>query len=283
MLQEFSNKLLRQLEDELGRVSAQVNDPFEKMRTALKLIRQAMEKLRTVVLENAFASDAEEIHFFKTIKPAFYKWRIYHAELYQIELNVPIGDAESQQVYFESELKAIERFLMLHPFQYQYYRMHLNELDRYYFLRKGENPEHMLPDLPEPEPQFSTPGDYLFSKLRAYDLLKDWLAERIVFLRKNPMVSYSLMEGSTELRWTGDKVKLAELGYALQLSGELNNGQAGINQIFRWLEEHLSVTIGVPAKRFSEIKSRKRLSRTQFMDELKDGLIRKMDGEDGKV
>ncbi|KQS36846.1 RteC domain-containing protein [Pedobacter sp. Leaf194] len=280
MIQEVSNRLLRQLEDEIASISSQENNPFVKMRKGLKVSRDSLEKLRMFFIENESLSEAEEIHFFKVIKPAFYKWKIFHSELYLIETNMPSGGAELQQVFLEGELRVVERFLLCHPFQYQYYRMDLSELDRFYFLRKADFSESLLPEQPELEPIFSSPGDYLFAKFRAFDMLKEWLIERINFVKRHPLVSFNPGEMKSDLRWTGDKIHLAELGYALHLSGQLNNGQAGLAQVFRWLEEHLAISIGVPAKRFSEIRARKRLSRTQFVDSLKDALLKKMDQDD---
>ncbi|WP_316736752.1 RteC domain-containing protein [Pedobacter aquatilis] len=282
MIQNISNKLLRQLEEEMSSISNEQNDPFVKMRKALKASRISLGKLRTVFLEAESISETEEVHFFKIIKPAFYKWKIYHAELYSVESNIPAGGADIQRVFFESELRVVERFLLLHPFQYQYYRMDMCELDTFYFLRKVDLTESLLPEQPEIEPIFSSPGDYLFAKFRAMDMLKDWLMERINFLKRHPVLSYDASEIKSELRWTGDKIHLAELAYSLHLSGQINNGQAGVAQIFRWFEEHFVVSIGVPAKRFAEIRARKRLSRTQFVDSLRDALVKKMDQDDLK-
>jgi hypothetical protein len=280
MIQNFSNKLLRQLEDEIGSISIEQNNPFIKMRKCSKASRMSLEKLRTIFLETKNISQTEEIHFFKVIKPAFYKWKIFHAELYLIESNVPAGGAEVQRIFFESELRVVERFLLLHPFQYQYYKMDMCELDTFYFLRKADLTDSLLPEQPVMEPVFSSPGDYLFAKFRALDMLKDWLVERINFLKRHPVLSFDAGEMKSELRWTGDKIHLAELAYALHLSGQINNGQAGVAQIFRWFEEHFVVSIGVPAKRFAEIRARKRLSRTQYIDSLKDALLKKMDLDD---
>jgi hypothetical protein len=282
MIQNFSNKLLKQLEEEIGSISDEQDNPFIKMRKILKASRMSIEKLRTVFLEAESISETEEIHFFKIIKPAFYKWKIFHAELYLIESNLPAGGAEIQRVFFESELRVLERFFMYHPFQYQYYKMDMCELDKFYFLRKADLKESLLPEQPEMEPIFSSPGDYLFAKFRALDMLKDWLVERINFLKRHPLLSFDAGEMKSELRWTGDKIHLAELAYSLHLSGQINNGQAGVAQIFRWFEEHFVVSIGVPAKRFAEIKARKRLSRTQFIETLRDSLIKKMDQDDSR-
>jgi hypothetical protein len=281
MIQEFSNKLLRQLEDDLASTSAQVTDPFVKMRQSLKIIGQSMDKLRLAFLETT-ASDTQEIHFFKTIKPAFYKWKIFHAELYLIASNAPMGGGEIQRAYFEAELIVVERFLNAHPFQYQYFKMDMSELDRFYFLRNAVAPDALLPELPDVEPLFSTPADYLFAKLRAFEMLREWLWERINFLKRHPVLSFDAGQQKSELTWTGEKVHLAELAYGLYLSGQINNGQAGLAQVFRWMEEHFSVTIGIPAKRFAEMRGRKRLSRTQFLDSLKDLMVRKMDLDDAR-
>ncbi|KRT13214.1 hypothetical protein ASU31_25780 [Pedobacter ginsenosidimutans] len=105
--------------------------------------------------------------------------------------------------------------------------------------------------------------------------------ERLDYLERNPQVAYIAGAMSVELKWTGDSVNLAELGYSVALSGQLNHGQAGIARVFRWLEEKLSVNIGVPARRMASIRSRKRLSRAKFLDELKEVLERKMDEDDG--
>jgi len=113
-------------------------------------------------------------------------------------------------------------------------------------------------------------------------MLKDWLLERLDYLARNPLVPYVQGMQEVELHWTGDTVDLAELAYALSLSGHFNNGSAAVAQVFRWLEEKLSVSIGVPGRRLASIRARKRLSRTKFLDELKVVLERKMDDDDGR-
>jgi hypothetical protein len=282
MIKEFSVRALAQLMDELHSIDYQVIDPLEKMKLSLKPIRATIAKLRMLCVEQGFSSEEEEVHFFKHMKPDFYGQQIFVIERYTLERNMPCRDAEAQRLYFLAEVAYVERFFLSHPFAYEYYRASATELDWQYFLRSSEGGGLFGSEAADFDRSFSTPADYLFSQFRAYGLLKEWIFERLDYLARNPAVAYQPGSEAGELRWTGDSVNLAELGYALVLSGQFNNGQAGVAQVFRWLEEKLSVAIGVPARRLASIRSRKRLSRTKFLNELKEALERKMDQDDGR-
>jgi hypothetical protein len=282
MIKETSAKLLRELELALDRLTAQERDPLERLVQSLKLVREALQKLKQVVLQNPFNEAFPEAYFFKYIKPAFYCQQIYCTEMYTIETGLPFGDSIKQVSFLESEVSYLDRYLNKYAFLYQYFKLDAKDLDNLYFVRGVSVQSILLPQVPEPDPNFSTSCDYLFSKFRAYDMLKAWLLEKLLYLKGNPNQPISNLNTlkTEDLFWTGDAINLAELGYGLYHSGQLNNGTAGIGQIFRWLEEKLKITIGVPAKRFAEIRGRKRLSRTKFIDELKDGIIRKLDQEE---
>ncbi|MHB1178811.1 MAG: RteC domain-containing protein [Daejeonella sp.] len=280
MIQELSSKLLKQLEQELEEIACQSKDPLVKLTLALKPIRQSLQKLKNYLNDHPFTSKEEEIRFFKYIKPDFYCWQIYYTELYTVETEMPRDNAEKQIAYFEQELHYVERFFHQYQFHYQYYRLNASELDSLYFLRGVQVESVLLPNGPDVDPNFSTSSDYLFSKIKAFEHLKDWIQERLMFLRSNPLVPYQQRTDSGEMIWTGDTINLAEVGIAIFNTGQLNNGTATLSQIFRWLEEKFHVSIGIPSKRYAEIRRRKRLSRTQYLDEMKDSIIRKLDKED---
>ena len=282
MIQELSSRLLKQLEQELEQIACKSNDPLEKLTSVLKPIRQALQKLKSHLNEHPFASKQDEIKFFKYIKPDFYCWQIYYTELYTIETDMPYSDVSKQTVYLEQELRYIERFFHQYQFHYQYYRLNADELDSLYFVRGVEVQSVLLPNVPDVDPSFSTSSDYLFSKIKAFELLKEWVQERLLFLKKNPLIPYQMQNDSDEedLTWTGDTINLAEMGFGIYNTAQVNGGSASLNSIFRWLEQKLHVTIGIPAKRFAEIRRRKRLSRTRYIDEMKDSIIRKLDKED---
>lgn len=282
MIQELSNKLLKQLETELEQVASESKNPHEKLTSTLKPIRQALQKLKNYLAEHPFANKDEEIKFFKYIKPDFYCWQIYYTELYTIETDMPYNDADQQTNFLKQELRYIGRFFHQYQFHYQYYQLNASELDNLYFVRGVEAQSVLLPNVPDVDPTFSTSSDYLFSKIKAFELLKEWIQEKLLFLKKDPLTPYSFLHNRSEedLTWTGETINLAEIGFAIYNTGQVNRGAASLNSIFRWLEQNLNVSIGIPAKRFAEIRRRKRLSQTRFIDEMKESIIRKLEKED---
>jgi hypothetical protein len=72
-------------------------------------------------------------------------------------------------------------------------------------------------------------------------------------------------------------INVIELAYGLWLTGQINNGNASLNQIVRWLEKSLSVSIGIAQRKFSEISRRKRISITKYLDQMKDAIIKKIE------
>jgi hypothetical protein len=282
MIQEISIRLLKQLEEDLEQACFQIKDPLQRWTTTLKITREALKRLRAHISDLKFKDKSEEIPIFKYIKPSFYQWQIYYTELYNIETNLPHGNAEKQADFLEQELLYIDRFFRKYAFLYQYYKLNATELDNLYFVRGAEMQSILLPEVPDLDPEFSTSCDYLFSKFKAFEALKDWLLERLLLLKKKH-IDPQLLTGSLhvgDMNWTGDTIDLAEVGLGFYHTGKLNNGTAGLGEIFRWLEEIFHVNIGVPAKRFAELRKRKRLSRTRYLNEMRNSLNLKMENDD---
>lgn len=280
MIQEISTRLLKQLEDDLEQTSFQIKDPFQRWTTALKLTRDALKKLRLHVSQHTFKDKSEEISVFKHIKPSFYQWNIYYTELYTIETNLPGDDAEKQLAALELELQYIDRFFRQNAFLYQYYKLNADELDNLYFIRGAEAQSVLLPNVPDLDPEFSTSCDYLFSKFRAFENLKDWVIEKLLSLKKTPQALYHPGTAPGITKWTGETINLAETAIGIFNTAQVNNGAASIADIFRTLEEAFHVNIGIPSKRMSELRRRKRLGRTQYLDNMRNSTHRKLDDED---
>jgi hypothetical protein len=280
MLSKFIGKLLTQLTGGLADIAGEKLSLEKRLSKALQLIRSLLLLLREQVLLHPFKDKPEEIYFFKNVKTAFLSAKIFELEQYSLEQNKPVGTWEKLLTYYERELEIIQRFFRQYAYLYQYYRIGLTEMDELYFVRGAEVPSVMIPEFGEPDPEFSTCGDYLFAKFKAYEELQDYILEQI---RLGTLASQlTLPNGyqSKPLHWTGESINLVELGYGLLDSGQLNNGQAGVNDIFKWLEEHLNVSIGIPARRFVEIKRRKRLSRTRFLDNMRESVNKKAEEDE---
>ena len=280
MLSKFIGKLSTQLTDGLLDINVEKLSIEKRLAKALLLIRSLLLLLQEQVLLHPLKDKTEEIYFFKNVKPNFLAAKIFEQERYNLEQNKPVGTWKMLLAYYESELEIIRRYFRQYAYLYQYYRTGMTEMDELYFIRGAEVPSVLIPEFGEPDPKFSTCGDHLFAKFIAYEKLQEYILEQ---LRLGTLASQLTLPNtyqSKALHWTGESINLVELGYGLLDSRQLNNGQAGVNDIFKWLEDHFNVSIGIPARRFVEIKRRKRLSRTRFLDNLRDSVNKKIEEDE---
>lgn len=70
------------------------------------------------------------------------------------------------------------------------------------------------------------------------------------------------------------------MAYGIYQTAQVNNGKIGLAELVRKFEKVFNVNIGRPYRRFSEIKQRKRLSRTKYLDEMVKSINKKIDDED---
>lgn len=80
--------LLSKLERELENFAEM--QPLERMRSELVAVRASLGKLKEIVLGRGFASQSEEVSFFKLINPRFYALMILSAERYGFEMVRPL-------------------------------------------------------------------------------------------------------------------------------------------------------------------------------------------------
>jgi hypothetical protein len=275
----MSEKLYVQLKCEIEKVKAVENDPFKILSAVLKCIRSVLKELKEYILKNPFKDEAEQINFFKYIKPKFYCLRIYYLEKYNVETSLPAGDAETLKSFYRGELKAVGRFFQHIAFHYQYYRLGATELDSLYFVRGIEVQSVLLPEVPELDPEFATSCDYLFSKIKAYELLQDFVLTALNKL--DPLGSHiSVAEKELpELKWTGDKVNLVEIIYGLYFTGQLNNGNADIAVIIRFMEKHLQIDLSRAYRDFIDIRNRKTTSPTRYIEQMRESIHKRVDDD----
>lgn len=247
----------------------------EKFGKILSTIDVVVKELNRLLSELTFESVDEEIYFFKYTKPEILARRIEEVMRYHLLLNVPIGTTELRIKYYDDELKARQSYFLMNSYHYQYFKYGLSELDHVYFLRNAGKLTVPVAEFTEIETEFSTPMTYLFAKFLAYEHIQYYILKQIALLKFPDIPPKTSHE--TELKWTGDSVNIVELAYGIWLTGQLNNGNASLNQIVRWLEAELQVSIGIIQRRFSEIERRKRLSQTKFIDKMKEAILQKIE------
>jgi hypothetical protein len=277
MLLQKSDELLLALQEELNGISVQHgNMSLSRMTASMVAVRKALMKLKALLKETPFPDFSSEIYFFKNVKPKFYSLQIYYAKLFNLDNSKPCGTIEDLINHYKLELNVIERYYRNNRFMYEYYRLGMDEMDKMYFIRGAEIQTILLPNIPEMNADFATSCDYLFSKFRAYEMLSGELLNRIDQLKGHPN---SMEEQKPELKWTGDKVNLVEVIYALHFTGQLNNGNADISAIIRFMEKHLQIDLSRAYRDFTDIRNRKSTSPTRYIDQMRESIHKRMDDD----
>jgi len=109
----------------------------------------------------------------------------------------------------------------------------------------------------------------------AYDLLTIYLNKKVESIRGTGDESFVVDEPFPHLHWTGSKIALVELIYALQASGCINHGHAGIKDLKEIFEKVFEIELGDCYRLFLEIKIRNHT--TKFIDQLCESLNNKIE------
>lgn len=224
---------------------------------------------------------SDEITFFKEMKPQILGLLLYFNKIHNIQLKYPIGSNETQSEYYDKELKKLTLFFEQNLDFHQYYRANSTYLDEQYFVRKKFN-HHLCVDSIHYilDRSFSTGYDYKVAKIICNEMLRIYLNKKKHSLEKQIVIKKNReLLSLTNLKWTGSKIDAIELGYALQSSGVINNGNIDIKEIMNFIEVNLDVDLGDYYRAYIAIKGRKK-DKTPFINKLLDNLIRKIERDE---
>lgn len=147
--------------------------------------KSSLEHWRRVyrrAIDQGFGSVAEEIRFFKEVKPAFVARIEYYTYRYHALLFVPAGSEKEIRQFWERELRKIEKFYEANKDFCRYIQQGDTARDEEYFLRAaGRSPEERAGEDPvyDPDSELTSSGDRLVTRFRAYELYGKYIYERI--------------------------------------------------------------------------------------------------------
>lgn len=286
---KFSEQLFNSLSEELSVYGDLGTLPVKKLIGAINSIQKAVSQLKDFIIENQFPDQEKEIQFFKYEKPRFTAAHFFAMEMFTIETARPINDTTSLKAFYEQEVRYIKRFHDTNKFLYAYYQFDIKDLDHLLFVRGCKPTDIPMPDVIGLDPLFTTCCDTLWGKFMAMERLQEWLRDEIISLDRpsaNGGVAIpgftSLDSFSADLRWTGDSINLIELAYGIWLTGQINDGNAGIAEIVQWFEVHFKTKLGRPYRRWQSIAKRKRVAVTKYTDEIREAILKRLDDENGR-
>ncbi len=274
------NILLNNLNEQLNFIDLEIDDQIKKCEQAITVILKSINELKKAATKTNFKSKSEEIQFFKEVKPLFTSKLIYFNLVYRIEMKKPNGGNKILKKYYNNELLKLKAFFDNELEFYQYYRSGSTYLDYKYFLR-GEVDIKLALDSYyfESDMSFATSHDFKVATILANDLIELYLENQLLMLENNENSEKSQRKPNVKLTWTGSKVALIELIYALHTEGVFNNGAADLKDIAEYFEHTFEIDLGQYRRVFLEIRARKN-DRTKFLTTLNDSLQKRMENSD---
>ena len=272
--------LLNKLNEQLNFIDLEIDDQIKKCEQAITVILKSINELKKAATKTNFKSKSEEIQFFKEIKPQFTSKLIYFNRVYKIEMKKPNGGNKILKKYYNNELLKLKAFFDNELEFYQYFRSGSTYLDYKYFLR-GEFDIKLALDSYyfESDMSFATSHDFKVATILANDLIELYLENQLLMLENNENSEKSQRKPNVKLTWTGSKVALIELIYALHTEGVFNNGAADLKDIAEYFEHTFEIDLGQYRRVFLEIRARKS-DRTKFLTTLNDSLQKRMENSD---
>jgi hypothetical protein len=281
MTTPFWSELVAELSHKIESLEKENTSILTQAQNGLQYCKELLKALEALVEKNGFRDEREEILFFKEVKPKFYSRLIYYYKLYNIEVGRPVGTHQDQVQYLQKELDRIKEFFEDNKFFYQYFRGDETYLDEKLFLRTADTTSLSinLYDV-HSNPDFSTPVDYILSRILANEMLLAYLNKAISAVNNEPITDATeKTKLSKTLSWTEAKSALIELIYAFKARGSFNNGKATLKEITDYFQTVFNIEINNVSRDFQDILSRKR-SYTYYLDALKESYLKYIDALD---
>jgi ElaB/YqjD/DUF883 family membrane-anchored ribosome-binding protein len=274
MLQKVE-KLLNRLESDLNQIKAEIHDPEECAQQSLETVIEYLDEVNELTANHPFESVSDEIKFFKYCKPKLVARYFYFYRLVEYEIQKAKIDQPRLRKYFKKEKKRILRFFEKHVDLVASYKSTDPTADQNFFTRKSccdsACCKKVFLVLSNPK---QSKNDLILAEIMANEQLYIYIEKELNKLKpideQNHLIS--------PFHWTGSKVALVELIYALASTKMVDNGDVEIKDLVRLFEQVFQQKIDSPYQVFSEIKARKH-DQTKFLDQLKDALVQRISEE----
>lgn len=239
---------------------------YEKCLMAIDI---GIRGIKSMVSDFNFSTAADEIYFFKNLKPLFISQFIYYSKLLSMEAGKPNAGQKSLKEYYSGELEMIKSFYREHIDFYQYYRLNATFLDQKYFIRNQFDIKMKLKTgMYDYDEKFATSHDPIVAQILANDRLEKYLLKSI---KESEEPLYQKHTDQSSLTWSASKVSLIELVYALYHMHCFNGGNIELSEVIKSVEKFLNTDLGNFHKTIFEIRNRKQ-GPTKFLHLITDNL-----------
>jgi len=274
-MDQYVKLLQSEVEVMLTKISSDESDMLSKSGECILLLEKMFEKLKEFTKSYKFKDEAEEIRFFKEVKPGLFSNLIFYRKVYTLEITRPKGDEKVRQDFLRRELQKINEYFIRNTDIYFYFRSGGTLLDKEYFLR-GKPSVHILQEsfYFERDPDFSTLCDFKIAKILANEKLENYLLEQLTNIDGRLVRFENDLFTGVKLKWNGPKIDLTELIYAIYETGYISYEEKSLKILKNAFERLFSIDLGNISRAMYDLRNRD--NPTKFLDKLKKLLLNKM-------
>ena len=226
-MHKYSSTFFDQIVQKCNQIKRENPNEIQYSLAILELVNSSIKELYDWLIEFKFNKVEEEIEFFKYQKPRIISKLIIYSTIIDIESKAPSGN-KTKQKYYAKELNKILKKSSINTIFYQYYRANATHNDAKYFTRnRGKNLRYYESHIINYDIRCSTSHDYYVAQIIANDDLAMYYEKKIKALTTNNNFDKQL----PILNWTGNKVDLTELIYALHTKKVINHGNVDIKEL----------------------------------------------------
>jgi hypothetical protein len=269
MITKISDRLYADLQKDLNALVLEEGQLIKRLEKSIHLCLKYLRKLKEHFKLHDPASPAEEIVFFKHIKPKLKAQLIFHQSLLNIEIRKPIGDGVVVADYFRNEIRILHHFFESNLTFYQYVRTEATYLDEHFFVR-GQYDVHLDPDqcVVDFDAAFTTTHDHKLAQVLASELLQEHLEQSIQKINQKE----AIMQIDSDFRdfdWKQTKCALIELIYSWHATEAF--GKKNLKSIVKFIEKAFNVSLGNFYDTYDWLCGRP--SPTVYIDEMKEAFL----------
>ena len=279
-MNEYCLNFFSEFEKEYQNIKTTNSDSIVIAHKVTELIERRSKELFKWLKKHKFSSPEEEIYFFKDLKPIFISKLIYYKTVLSIETNLPTSK-KNKIKFYEEALNLIQENTNKNRKFYEYYRARASHKDNIYFLRNCDaNILKRDCSLINYDVKLCTTHDYNMAVMIANDILTTYLENKIEQLENNCSTVHPSVQQT--VNWTGTKIDLVELIYALHHSKKINNGSTDIKELALFFGKIFNQDIEENIYRFYiDIKNRK-TGRSKFINQLSEVLEKQILAEENE-
>lgn len=256
-MQQYCGNFFLKFDLEMEQIKNSNISPICKAKLALNFIEEKLKGLFSWLENYHFKSDEEEIRFFKEIKIKITSKFIFYKNLLDIESQLPSSSKKLRLKHYETALNKCYQVFKEDKEFLKYYRSGCCHNDHLYFIRNTDiqiiNKDINIINF---DKKVCTSHDLKVANIIANDILVLYLEEKIEEIKnKHHKNNLSI---KSNVNWTGTKIEIVELIYALHSQKMFNGGNTDIKEIAKLFGKTFNIELDESIYRcFQDIKNRK--------------------------